>query len=128
LTNRTHVRRACGAQKTFKENSMSVSKRIFLVLGAGAVIGLSSVAMAQAPKKSTQVTTLGEGEAIMIGPKKERLHKSNSKVSAAKHQAALAKGAKELPGGHRHLQAKRQTLHAAGQRQREVIADLPGRL
>ena len=65
---------------------MSVSKRIFLVLGAGAVIGLSSVAMAQAPKKSTEVTTLGEGEAIMIGPKKQRLHKSNSKVSAAKHQ------------------------------------------
>jgi hypothetical protein len=88
-----------GAQQTFEENSMSVSKRIFLVLGAGAVIGLSSVAMAQAPKKSTEVTTLGEGEAIMIGPKKQRLHKSNSKVSAAKHQAALAKGAKEIPGG-----------------------------
>jgi hypothetical protein len=83
---------------------MSVSKRIFLILGAGAVIGLSSVAMAQAPApkatgKSTQVTTLGEGEAVMIGPKGQRLHKSNSKVSAAKHQAAMAKGAKEIPGG-----------------------------
>ena len=80
---------------------MSVSKRIFLILGAGAVIGLSSAAMAQAPApkatgKSTQVTTLGEGEAVMIGPKGQRLHKSNSKVSAAKHQAAVAK---EIPGG-----------------------------
>jgi hypothetical protein len=78
---------------------MSVSKRIFLVLGASAAMGLSSAAMAQAPKKSTQVTTLGEGEAVMIGPKGQRLHKSNSKVSAAKHQAALAKGAKEISGG-----------------------------
>lgn len=83
---------------------MSVSKRIFLILGAGAVIGLSSAAMAQAPApkatgKSTQVTTLGEGEAVMIGPKGQRLHKSNSKVSASKHQAAVAKGAKEIPGG-----------------------------
>ena len=83
---------------------MSVSKRIFLILGAGAVIGLSSAALAQGPApkatgKSTQVTTLGEGEAVMIGPKGQRLHKSNSKVSASKHQAAVAKGAKEIPGG-----------------------------
>jgi hypothetical protein len=83
---------------------MSVSKRIFLILGAGAVIGLSSAAMAQAPApkatgKSTQVTTLGEGEAVMIGPKGQRLHKSNSKISAATHQSALAKGAKEISPG-----------------------------
>jgi hypothetical protein len=95
---------ARSAQQAFEEKSMSVSKRICLILGAGAVIGLSSVAMAQAPApkatgKSTQVTTLGEGEAIMLGPKGQRLHKSNSKVSAAKHQSALAKGAKEISAG-----------------------------
>ena len=108
---------------------MSVSKRIFLILGAGAVIGLSSAAMAQAPApkatgKSTQVTTLGEGEAVMIGPKGQRLHKSNSKVSAAKHQ----EGRQGDPGRRRDLQAKRQALHAAGQCQREGVTDLPGRL
>ena len=81
---------------------MLVSKRMLLISGVCAVAGLTSVAMAQAPKagaKSTQVTTMDEGDAIMIGPKGQRVHKSNSKVNAAKHQAALAKGAKEIPGG-----------------------------
>jgi hypothetical protein len=93
-----------GAQQIFEEISMLVSKRILLISGAFAVMGFASVAMAQAPAakagaKSTQVTTMDEGDAIMIGPKGQRVHKSNSKVSAAKHQAALAKGAKEIPGG-----------------------------
>jgi hypothetical protein len=81
---------------------MLVSKYVLPVGLAGAVLCLSGVAMAQAPaaaKKSSQVTTLDEGEAVMIGPKGQHVHKSNSKVSAAKHQGALAKGAKEIPGG-----------------------------
>jgi len=86
---------------------MRFSKRLLLMAGTSLVIGLSSAALAQAPapapssagKKSSQVTTLGEGEAIMIGPKGRRLHKSNSKVTAAKHQSAMTKGAKEIPPG-----------------------------
>jgi hypothetical protein len=84
---------------------MLVSRNVLPVGLAGAVLCLSGVAMAQAPApakpaaKSSQVTTIGEGEAVMIGPKRQRLHKSNIKVTAAKHQGALAKGAKEIPGG-----------------------------
>jgi hypothetical protein len=83
---------------------MRFSKRLLLMAGTSLVIGLSSAALAQAPApkstgKSSQVTTLGEGEAVMIGPKGQRLHKSNSKVTAAKHQSAVAKGAKEIPAG-----------------------------
>jgi hypothetical protein len=84
---------------------MLVSKSVLPVGLAGAVLCLSGVAMAQAPAatkpaaKSSEVTTLGEGEAVMIGPKGQHLHKSNSKVSAAKHQGALSKGAKDIPGG-----------------------------
>jgi hypothetical protein len=78
---------------------MYLSKRALLVISTAAAVGLSSAAMAQAGKKSSQVTTIGEGEAVMIGPKKERLHKSNMKVSAEKHKAAMAKGAREIPGG-----------------------------
>ena len=65
----------------------------------GAAIALSTVAMAQAPgAKSTQAATIGEGEAIMISPKTGTVHKSNTKVSAAKHEAAMKKGARELKG------------------------------
>ena len=32
----------------------------------------------------------------MVSPKTGTVHKSNSKVSTVKHQAALAKGAKEI--------------------------------
>jgi hypothetical protein len=82
---------------------MRISKRLLLMAGTSLVIGLSSAALAQTPAaktgKSSQVTTLGEGEAVMIGPKGQRLHKSNSKVTAAKHQSAVAKGAKEIPAG-----------------------------
>jgi hypothetical protein len=42
--------------------------------------------------------TLGEGEAIMISPN-GTMHKSNSKVSAAKHDAAVAQGAEEVSRG-----------------------------
>jgi hypothetical protein len=65
----------------------------------GAAMVLSTVAMAQAPSaKSTSATTIGEGEAIMVSPKTGTVHKSNTKVSAAKHEAAMAKGARELKG------------------------------
>ena len=67
---------------------------------AGVAMVLSTVAMAQTSgSKSTPVTTVGEGEALMIHPKTHVVHKSNIKVSAAKHTAALAKGAKEISGG-----------------------------
>jgi 2-methylaconitate cis-trans-isomerase PrpF len=76
---------------------MRVSKRALLVVGASAVIGLSSVAVAQT-KKSTQATTMGEGEAIMVHPK-GGVHKSATKVSASQHEAAMKKGARELKPG-----------------------------
>jgi hypothetical protein len=78
---------------------MSVSRKALLAAGAGLVIGLSSVAMAQTAKKSTAATTIDEGEAIMVHPKTGAVHKSHSKVSAAKHTAAMGKGAREVPGG-----------------------------
>ena len=69
-----------------------------LAVTAAALIGLSSGAMAQT-KKSSDVTTMGEGEAVMIGPKGEHLHKSNVKISAAQHEAAMKKGAREVKPG-----------------------------
>jgi hypothetical protein len=42
---------------------------------------------------------MGEGEAVMIGPKGQRLHKSNVKVTAAQHEAAMKKGAREIKPG-----------------------------
>jgi hypothetical protein len=67
-------------------------------MSAVALIALSSGAIAQA-KKSSQVTTVGEGEAVMIGPKGQRLHKSNVKISTAQHEAAMKKGAREIKPG-----------------------------
>ena len=79
---------------------MAISKRTVLTAGAGFVVGLSSIAVAQAQgKKSSQVATMGEGEAFMIGPKGERIHKSNVKVTAAQHEAAMKKGAREVKPG-----------------------------
>jgi hypothetical protein len=40
----------------------------------------------------------GDGEAILISPN-GTVHKSNTKVSATNHEAALAKGAKEISRG-----------------------------
>jgi hypothetical protein len=76
---------------------MRVSKRALLVVGASAVIGLSGAAIAQT-KKSSQATTMGEGEAIMIHPK-GGVHKSATKVTAAQHEAAMKKGAREIKPG-----------------------------
>jgi hypothetical protein len=69
-----------------------------MAASAAVVIGLSTAAIAQT-KKSSQVTTMGEGEAVMIGPKGQRLHKSNTKITAAQHEAAMKKGAKEIKPG-----------------------------
>jgi hypothetical protein len=83
---------------------MLVSKRTLLATATGLVIGLSTVAMAQTPAqkgnaKSSEAATIGEGEAVMIGPKGQRLHKSKAKVSAAQHEAAMKKGAHEVKPG-----------------------------
>jgi hypothetical protein len=76
---------------------MSVSKRALLAAGASVVIALSSAAMAQT-KKSTEATSVGEGEAIMMHPK-GGVHKSSVKVTAAQHEAAMKKGAREVKAG-----------------------------
>ncbi len=83
---------------------MVASKRLLVVVGASLLLGVSSAAMAQTPaakssSKSSQVTTIGEGEALMIGPKGQRIHKSNIKVNTAKHQSAVTAGAKEIRPG-----------------------------
>jgi hypothetical protein len=77
---------------------MSISKRTFVAASAAVLTGLSTGAMAQT-KKSSQAATLGEGEAVMIGPKGQRVHKSNVKITAAQHEAAMKKGAREIKPG-----------------------------
>jgi hypothetical protein len=78
---------------------VSVSKRMFLAGAVGAAATVSTGALAQAQKKSRTVTQVGEGEALWLNPKSGRLQKSNAKITAAKHQAALTGGAKEIPKG-----------------------------
>ena len=79
---------------------MAISKRTVLTAGAGFVVGLSSIVVAQAQgKKSSEVATMGEGEAFMVGREGERIHKSNVKVTAAQHEAAMKKGAREIKPG-----------------------------
>jgi uncharacterized protein YdeI (BOF family) len=80
---------------------MSISKRAFVAASAAVLTGLSTGAMAQQKgnAKSREATTMGEGEAVMIGPKGQRLHKSNVKVTAAQHEAAMKKGAREVKPG-----------------------------
>jgi hypothetical protein len=81
---------------------MSVPTRVLLAMGCALVIGLSTAAVAQTAKgnaKSSEAATIGEGEAVMIGPKGQRLHKSKVKVSATSHEAAMKKGAREVKSG-----------------------------
>jgi hypothetical protein len=80
---------------------MSISKRALLASASGLVLALSTGAMAQSKgnAKSSEAATIGEGEAVMIGPKGQRLHKSKVKVSAATHEAAMKKGAREVKPG-----------------------------
>ena len=66
---------------------MSILKATF-----GGVVVLtatvSMIAFAVAQSKSSPVTSLEEGDAIYVG-KNGAVHKSNTKVSAAKHQATV---------------------------------------
>src|SRR6476661_576627 len=80
---------------------MSISKRALVAASIAVLIGLSSGAIAQTKgnAKSSEVTTVGEGEAVMIGPKGQRLHKSHVKITAAQHEAAIKKGAREVKPG-----------------------------
>jgi hypothetical protein len=81
---------------------MTLSKRAIRVAGTGVLIALSTAAIAQTPKgnaKSAEAGTINEGEAYMIGPKGQRLHKSHVKVTAAQHEAAMKKGAHEIKPG-----------------------------
>jgi hypothetical protein len=77
---------------------MSISKRAFVAASAAVLTGLSSGAMAQT-KKSSEAATLGEGEAVMIGPKGQHLHKSHVKITATQHETAMKKGAREIKPG-----------------------------
>ena len=78
---------------------MSISKRVLVIGAAGFAASMSSIAIAQTKAKSKSVTQLGEGDAVWINPKTGNVQKSNTKVSAAKHQAVMAGGGKEIPRG-----------------------------
>jgi hypothetical protein len=81
-----------------EDDAMPISKRVLLATATAA--GLSAVvgARAQTPSmsKSTRVARIEEGEAIKVYPQTGGVHKSNTKVSAEKHLAALRKGAREI--------------------------------
>jgi hypothetical protein len=79
---------------------MSVSKRVLLAAGCSVLIGLSTAAMAQTKgnAKSSEAASIGEGDSVMLQPK-GTVHKSAGKVSAAQHEAAMKKGAKEIRAG-----------------------------
>jgi hypothetical protein len=81
---------------------MSASKRTLLATSASVLVALSTGVLAQQKKgnaKSSEIASVDEGEAVMIGPKGQRLHKSNVKVTVAQHEAAMKKGAKEVKPG-----------------------------
>jgi hypothetical protein len=66
-------------------------RKVTLVATATALV--IAAAFAQESKM-----TLGEGEAVLIGPG-GTMHKSNTTISDAHHRAALAKGANEISRG-----------------------------
>ena len=74
---------------------MGIYKRIVLTGLAGVAIGLSTVALAQMSGSKQGLGKLGEDEAIRVGPA-GTIQKSNMKVPSARHEAAIAKGAKEI--------------------------------
>ncbi len=78
---------------------MPISKRVLVIGAAGFAASMSSMAIAQTKANSKSVTQLGEGDAVWIDPKTGNVQKSNTKVSAAKHQAVMAGGGKEIPRG-----------------------------
>jgi len=83
---------------------MSVSKRMLLVAAASVAAGMSIVEKARAQaagagqSKSMWLTKLNNDEVVKINLKTGNIQKSNATVSDARHQAALAKGAKEASG------------------------------
>jgi hypothetical protein len=64
---------------------------VMMLAAAAAMVGLPS--LAQESKM-----TLGEGEAVLISPD-GTVHKSNTRISDANHEAAVAKGANEVSQG-----------------------------
>jgi hypothetical protein len=78
---------------------MNISKRVVLTgLAGAAAAGLSTVAVAQtmSQKKSQGLGKLEEGEVMRVNPRTGTIQKSNVKVPAARHTAAMAKGAREI--------------------------------
>jgi hypothetical protein len=77
---------------------MAMSKHTLLISATAAGVAASAVARAQTTgqSRSTRVARLEEGEAIRVYPQTGSVHKSNSKVSAEKHEAALRRGAREI--------------------------------
>jgi hypothetical protein len=73
------------------KEQMDMNKMTMLAIAAAGV--LASPVFAE-----ESAMTLGEGEAIMITPN-GTVHKSNSEVSATKHDAAVAQGAREISRG-----------------------------
>jgi hypothetical protein len=78
---------------------MSMSKRTLLVGTISVAAAWSSNASAQAKRKSKTVAQIGEGDAVWLNSKTGQLDKSFTKLTAAKHQAVFAAGAKEIPRG-----------------------------
>jgi hypothetical protein len=78
---------------------MSMSKRTLLVGTISVAAAWSSNASAQAKKKSKTVAQIGEGDAVWLNSKTGRLDKSFTKLTAAKHQAVMKGGGKEIPKG-----------------------------
>lgn len=81
---------------------MPLSNKTLVASLAGVLFTLSSAAAAPAPAtapahKSEPITNLGNGDALMIGHKGQRIFKSNTRVSEA--TSTMAKGAKEIPAG-----------------------------
>ena len=98
---------------------MGIYKRVVLTGLAGVAIGLSTVALAQmSGSKSQGLGKLGEDEAMRVGPA-GTIQKSNMKVPSARHEAAVAKGAKEISPNDRDLQARRQDVHVRLCRRRQ---------
>jgi hypothetical protein len=63
------------------------------------ILFASAAALAVTPVLAQEGrVALGEGEAVLISPD-GAMHRSNVKVSDAKHEAALATGASEVSGG-----------------------------
>ena len=81
---------------------MNLTNKCLVAVVAGALTGVPAALAQAAPaavQKSSSVTTLGEGDALMIGHKGQKIFKSNTKVSAAAEKNAMANGAKQIADG-----------------------------